>query len=148
MGRCSRGQPNVHEDGEVPFQTIQLGRGADIFMGKTGTTLCPLAAVLSDTATRGSHPGPFFITPRKTPLTKQEFVAEFHRVFEALGLPTESYAGHSFCIGAAMSAVLAGVEDATIQLLRKWQSAAILRYIRTPQEHLAVLSAILANQHT
>ena len=48
--------------------------------------------------------------------------------------------GHSFCIGAPTSAVLAGVEDSTIQLLGRWWSAAFLRYIRTPHKQLAAMS--------
>lgn len=44
------------------------------------------------------------------------------------------------------SAALAGVEDSTIQLVGRWQSAAFLKYIRTPQEKIAALSRVLAAQ--
>ena len=47
---------------------------------------------------------------------------------------------------AATSAALAGIEDSTIQLLGRWQSAAFLGYIRTPHEQLASISASLAAQ--
>ena len=44
--------------------------------------------------------------------------------------------------GMAASVALAGVEDSTIQLLGRWQSAAFLQYIRTPQERLAFLNSL------
>ena len=50
--------------------------------------------------------------------------------------PHSNYTGHSFRIGAATPAALAGVEDSTIQLLRCWQSAAFLCYMRTPRKGL------------
>ena len=127
-------------------KTDQLGRGVDVVLGRTGLELCPVAAVLSYIVRRGSQPGPFFLTTAGVPLVKQEFVGEFRKILAAVGLPAEDYAGHSFSIGAATSAALAGVEDSTIQLLGRWQSAAFLRYIRTPHERLAAMSCTLATQ--
>ena len=80
------------------------------------------------------------------PWTKQQFIVEIQKVMVTLGLPDHEYAGHSFQIGAATSAALAGVEGSTIQLLSHWQSASFLCNIRTPQETLAYISAILAAQ--
>ena len=127
-------------------KTDPFGRGADIILGRTGCDLCPVVAVLTYAAARGSQPGPFFMTPAARPLTKQEFVSEIRKVLVRLGLPDHEYAGHSFRIGAATSAAMAGLEDSTIQLLGRWQSAAFLRYLRTPHERLASISATLASQ--
>ena len=127
-------------------KTDPFGRGADIVLGKTGCNLCPVAAVLSYAAARGSQSGPFFILSSGNCLTKQNFVSEIRKVLGRLALPDHEYAGHSFRIGAATSAAMAGVEDSTIQLLGRWQSAAFLRYIRTPQDRLAAISATLAAQ--
>ena len=129
-------------------KTDQFGRGADIVVGRTGRNLCPVTAVLHYISRSGEHSGPFFLTSQKLPLTKPEFVAEVRKVLETLGLPAESYAGHSFRIGAATTAALVGMEDSSIQLLGRWQSAAFLRYIRTPQDRLAALSTSLATQAT
>ena len=81
-----------------------------------------------------------------SPLTKPTFITELRKILMALGLPDVNYAGHSFRIGAATSAALAGVEDSTIQLLGRWQSAAFLRYVRTPRERLAAVSTTIAAQ--
>ena len=132
-------------------KTDPFGRGADIILGRTGCVLCPVAAVLSFVAIRGSQQGPFFVTSAGDPLTKQMFIGEIRKVLSRLGLPDHEYAGHSFRIGAATSAALAGIEDSTIQLLGRWQSTAFLRYIRTSQEELATITATLASsgaQHT
>ena len=125
-------------------KTDQFGKGANMIIGRTGLDVCPVAAVLNYIVLRGSAPGPFFTTPDGQALAKQVFVAEVRKVLVAKGLPADQYAGHSFRIGAATSAALAGVEDSTIQLLGRWQSAAFLRYIRTPHERLAALSGTLA----
>ena len=126
-------------------KTDQLGRGVDVVLERTGLELCPVAAVLGYIALRGDQSGPFFLTTAKTPLSKPDFISKFRTVLGRLGLPAEDYAGHSFRIGAATSAALAGVEDSMIQLLGRWQSAAFLRYIKTPQERLASISRTIAS---
>ena len=128
-------------------KTDQFGRGVDIILGRTGCDLCPVAAVLGYVAARGDRKGPFFLKSTNRPLLKQEFITEIRRVLVALGLPDHQYAGHSFRIGAATSAALAGVEDSTIQILGRWQSSAFLRYIRTPHERLAAVSIAIASQN-
>ena len=123
-----------------------MGRGVDVVLGRTGLPLCQVAALVGYIALRGSRPGPFFLTSAGVPITKPEFIKVFRQTLSAVGYPAEEYAGHSFRIGAATSAALAGVEDSTIQLLGRWQSSAFLRYIRTPDGHLAELSHTLASQ--
>ena len=125
-------------------KTDQLGRGVYVVLGRTGLELCPVAAVLAFMACRGDQPGPFFLTTARVPLTKSDFISILRTLLASIGLPAADYAGHSFRIGAATSAALAGVEDSTIQLLGRWQSAAFLRYIRTPHEQLAAISRTLA----
>jgi hypothetical protein len=122
-------------------KTDQLGRGVDIIVGRTDHELCPVGAILAYVAARGDRQGPFFLSSSMSPLTKPTFIAELRKTLMALGLPDVNYAGHSFRIGAATSAALARVEDSTI---RRWQSAAFLRYVRTPRERLAAVSTTIA----
>ena len=71
---------------------------------------------------------------------------EIRKLLRALELPEDNYAGHSFHIGVATSAALAGIEDSTIQLLGRWQGGVFLRYIRERHERLAAMSVALASQ--
>ena len=54
------------------------------------------------------------------------------------------YSGHSFHIRAATTAAMAVVEDALIQTLGRWRSAAYVQYVRMPSKQLAHQSAVLA----
>ena len=42
------------------FKTDQFSKGARVFVGKTGCSLCPVAAVMNYMAARGTSEGPFF----------------------------------------------------------------------------------------
>lgn len=125
-------------------KTDQFGSGVDVVIGKTQDSLCPVAAVCAFMAQRGTSPGPFFVFPDGTPLTKPRFVEIIRAALEELGLPQEQFAGHSFRIGAATTAAQAGLEDSTIMMLGRWNSAAFLRYLRTPRESLAAATAQLS----
>ena len=109
----------------------QLGQGVEIFVGRTRNNLCRVEAIGQYAARRGSHSGCFFQFEDNSPLTKPKFVAKVRQVLEAVGLPCNCFAGHSFRIGAATAAAHAGMEDSVIQLLGRWSSAAFLAYIRT-----------------
>ena len=41
-------------------KTDQFGKGAMVYIGRTYTDLCPIAAILAFMALRGNTPGPFF----------------------------------------------------------------------------------------
>lgn len=122
----------------------QLGKGVEVFIGKTGCPLCPVAGVVAYMVARGSTPGPFFIFKDHQPLTKPRFTKEIREVLEALGLPYLSFVSHSFRIGAATAAAKAGIEDSSIRMMGRWSSSAFLAYVRTPREQLAQFSANLA----
>ena len=125
----------------------QLGAGVDIIVGRTGSDLCPVAALLKYIALRQDRPGPFFLRSSREVTTKGWFVGQLRVILSAAGLPQLDYAGHSFHIGAATAAALAGVEDSTIQTLGRWHSSAFLQYIRMPREQLASISLVMARSH-
>ena len=98
-------------------KTDPFRQGTTIFMGKTDTILCPVAAMLAYMALRGSGEGPLFRLQDKQPLTRQRLVAAIHKVLAEAGLQPEQFAGHSFRIGAATTAAACGVPIATIKTL-------------------------------
>ena len=121
----------------------QLGKGIDVFLGRSGNRICPVAACLAYMAIHGPTPGPFFCGEDGAPLTKPQFVSLVHEVLTDAGLDATLYSGHSFRLGAATSAAQAGMEDSTIKALGRWSSTAFLLYIRTPKHHLAQLTTSL-----
>ena len=62
-------------------KTDPFRHGVHLFLGRTGTGLCPVAAVLDFLKARGGEPGPLFRFRDGSPLTRQRFV---ERVREAL----------------------------------------------------------------
>ena len=120
-------------------------KGVTIFLGATGSTLCPVNALLAYVDVRGQAPGPLFRFKDQQPLTRERLVSCLRTAISKAGFDPNLYAGHSFRIGAATAAHLNGVEDSTIMTLGKWKSDAYLRYIRTPKEQLAKLSTRIAN---
>ena len=117
----------------------QFGKGVDIVVGHTDTPLCPVMAILDYIKLRQDHPGAFFRMKDGTPTTKGWFIGKLRGILSSIGLPQGDYAGHSFRIGAATSAAIAGVEDSMIQALGRWQSAAFLQYGNSPQQYRLLL---------
>ena len=87
----------------------QLDRGVHVFVGHTNDPIYPVAAVLSYMVQRGTMDGPFFVQSDGTPLLKSYFVSTIREVLQAVRLPYQQFAGHSFCIGAATTAAKAGL---------------------------------------
>ena len=128
-------------------KTDQLGKGIDVFIGKTECPLCPVKAVLNFIAIQGVDQGPSFKFKSGNPLTKAAFTQHVRAALQAVGLPESQFAGHSFRIGATTTAASAGVEDSTIRMLGRWSSSAFLQYIRTPRQQLANFSKPIAACH-
>ena len=122
-----------------PFHT-----GINVFVGRTGCLLCPVAAVLSYMTRRGAATGPLFQFSNGKPLMRQHFVMEVKEALERLGIDSSQYFGHTFRSGAATTAVQRGAGDATIQMLGRWKSDAYRAYIKTPRVQLAQVSMVLA----
>ena len=74
-------------------------------------------------------------------LTRDKLVTAVSLVFR---LNPSEYSGHSFKIGAATTAAQVSTEDSVVKMLGRWESSAYQRYIHTPRDTLAVVSAHLA----
>ena len=121
-------------------KTDPFREGISLFLGKTDHTIYPIKGILPYLAIRGKKLGPLFLTKDNKPLTRQKFHSTLAVVLQQVGLDNKKYNTHSFRIGAATSARQAGIPDAPIQMLGRWQSSAYKQYIKTPQEDLASLS--------
>ena len=131
---------NIKQSKTDPFR-----KGVYLYLGRTGTDLCPVAALLDFLQARGTAPGMLFTFEDGRLLTRQRFVDLVRDALQKAGVPREKYSGHSFRIGAATTAAARGVEDCIIQTLGRWESLAYLRYVRLPREQLAGYSTLLAS---
>ena len=124
-------------------KTDPFCHGVDIFVGRTGTDLCPIEAMLAYLAVRGGAEGPLFSFADGRLFTRERFVSKVREALSAAGIDCKSYAGHSFRIGAATSAAQQGISEATIKMLGRWESSAYLLYIKNPRHKLAEVSRAL-----
>ena len=103
-------------------------QGVELFIGKTGNRLCPVAALLAYLAKRGYKEGMLFHFKDGKLLTRDHFVSSLREALNKAGVDSKSYAGHS--LGAATAASMSGLPPATIQTLGWWESSVYLLYIR------------------
>ena len=136
----SRIQVSIKQSKTDPFR-----RGVQLCIGKTGTKLCPVAALLDFLSVRGSTAGFLFRYEDGSLLTRQRLVSAVRAALENAGLDQSRYCGHSFRIGAATEAARKGIEDSVIKTLGRWKSLAYLEYIKIPRSDLVHYSSILAS---
>lgn len=126
----SRTSPSVAQITIKASKTDPFRKGVAIFLGKTNNELCPVTAIATYLALRGTSPGPFFRFNNGQPLTRESFVSRVRRLVTEAGVEAKKYAGHSFRVGAASTAAACGVEDSLIKTLGRWESSAYLLYVR------------------
>ena len=126
-------------------KTDPFRRGVQLFVGRTGSDLCPVGALLSYLQCRGSAPGPLFVFTSGQYLSRKRFVELVRAALARTELDQQKYCGHSFRIGAASTAASKGIEDSIIKTLGRWESTAYLRYVRIPREQLTGYAGVLAS---
>ena len=124
-------------------KTDPFRKGVSIYLGRTHGDLCPVVALLGYIMLRPQVLGPLFVYKDGSYLTRDKLVGSVRQTLRAVGVDTKGYSGHRFCIGAATTAALRGVEDSVIKMLGRWESAACQRYLRTPRNSFAAISARL-----
>ena len=125
-------------------KTDPFRQGVEVFLGRTGTAICPVSALVGYIAVRNPLPGPLFILTSGAPLTRPYLVSSLQAALRSAGLDDKQYNGHSFRIGAATTAAQQGIEDSLIQTLGRWRSDAYKLYIKLPRAQLASISQALA----
>ncbi|XP_071124030.1 uncharacterized protein [Mytilus edulis] len=116
-------------------KTDPFRQGITIPLYKTGCSICPVLSILKYNQLRqsvySSNTEAFFISEDMKPLNRKIFISHVKILLEKLGLSSDSYNGHSFRIGAAISAQEARLEDHLVQTLGRWSSNCYTRYIHT-----------------
>ena len=90
------------KDIAVDNQDLPFPSGVSIYLGKTDTPICPVAALL---VVRGNGEGPFFMMKGGQHLSRTQLVSHLRKALSAASLNPGDYAGHSFRIGAATTVV-------------------------------------------
>ena len=88
--------------------------------------------------------GPLFVREDSTLLSREDFIRAVHQALQEAGMNPSLYAGHSFRMGAATTAAVAGIPAHTIKRLGRWSSEAYQVYIKLSDSSLGSISAALA----
>ena len=142
----NRSPPQFLEVRIKASKTDPFRRGVSVYLGSSGSDLCPVAAVLDYMIRRGKAEGPFYTYANGDYLSRDRFVRDVRLALEAAGLNCSLYAGHSFRIGAATTAAQQGIQDSLIKTIGRWESSAYTVYIRTPRETLCSVARTLGGR--
>ena len=115
-------------------------QGFVLRIAKTRERLCPFSAMtwfLSFRRLLG--PGPLFRLSNGQFLTRDHIVQVLARVFPHV--PAAIMGSHSFRIGGASRLCVLGVQDATIQTLGRWASAAFKKYLHLSDQYVSELQS-------
>ena len=116
-------------------KTDQRGQGVTLYTGHSGHRVCAVCAMKKNLAIRGrpvSSAAPLFQLADSSPVTKAGLLTFVSHLLRLIGIDPSQYSGHSFRIGGATSASLAGLSDYEIKLIGRWNSDCYRRYIRSP----------------
>ena len=105
-----------------------------LYLGHAHHTVCAVCANLQIQHARPhSTPcDPLFRLSSGLPLARRDLTTFLSSLLQLVGLDPQHYSGHSFRIGGATSATIAGLNDYEIKLLGRWSSDCYKRYIHSP----------------
>lgn len=118
-------------------KTDQQHRGVVLYVGHAHHTVCAVCALkinlrLQHARPRATPSDPLFRLSSGLPLARRDLTTFLSTLLRLVGLDPHHYSGHSFRIGGATSATIAGLNDYEIKLLGRWSSDCYKRYIRSP----------------
>ena len=130
-------------------KTDPFRMGCSITLVLSGHLVCAVWAMHRYLAHRSpGNSTPLYIFSTGQFLTRDKVTSILHLQLQRLGFATESYASHSFCIGAATTVEEASLPPWLIQTLGHWSSNCYTQHIRTPASILHVVLAQLAATHS
>ena len=114
-------------------KTDQLKQGIKLYTAHTGHAVCAVCAMRTYLSSWSHNDNiPLFHLADQSPVSREKLVAFISPLLTLIGISPSQYSGHSFRIGGATSASLAGLTDYEIKLLGRWNSDCYKRYIRSP----------------
>ena len=118
-------------------KTDQQHRGVVLYVGHAHHAVCAVCALKVILRLHHKRPDytrsdPLFRLSSGLPLARGDLLSFLSPLLRLVGLDPQHYSGHSFRIGGATSASMAGLNDFEIQLLDRWTSDCYKRYIRSP----------------
>jgi len=117
-------------------KTDQKGEGIVLYTGHTQHKVCAVCAIKSNLQLQQKidHHGDMtlFQLANGESISRQGLITFITPLLRLAGLEPNAYSGHSFRIGGATSASIAGLQDYEIKLMGRWTSDCYKRYIRSP----------------
>ena len=119
-------------------KTDQCREGVTLYTAHSGHPVCVGCAIKMTLAIQHRRglvdpsTTPLFQLSESSPVTKAGLISFVSQLLRLIGIDRSQYSGHSFRIGGAMSASLAGLSDYEIKLIGRWDSDCYRRYIRSP----------------
>ena len=142
VARTPRGyQLLIRQSKTDPFRS-----GATVNLTPSGDP--SLCAVVTLDALLVQHTAPdstLFRFQSGSPLTRHRLNHLIQELAARSGVPPARYSSHSFRIGAASAAAVAGVPEWKIQALGRWSSDCYKRYIRLPTSETDPIAGTLAS---
>ena len=111
-------------------KTDPFREGVTLSIGKTGASVCPVAAMQAYLDCKPNRGGPLSRTSTGKFLTRGMMCRLVNDTLRSNNLSIAPYSTHSFRIGAATTAAAAGIPDSKIKILGRWSSSVYQRYVR------------------
>ena len=113
-------------------KTDPNGEGVHVEIAQVVKTpeVCPVYAMSRYLQVRPSRPGPLFMHFDGSCMSRYQFQAVLKKAAKHLGWAADGFSSHSFRIGAATTAAMNGIPQATIMQKGRWQSEAVKKYVR------------------
>ena len=111
-------------------KTDPFREGVTLSPGKTGASVCPVAAMQVYLDCKPNWGGPLFRTSTGKFLTRGMMCGLVKDTLRFNNLSIARYSTHSFHISAETTAGAAGIPDSKIKILGRWSSSVYQRYVR------------------
>lgn len=112
-------------------KTDQTGKSTTLVIQTNSVNdVCPIHTLRAFLCIRPQISGPLFCHLNGNALTRFQFHSVLKKTLQFSDLDVKAYNTHSFRIGAATSAYMAGKSDDEIKCMGRWSSTSFQRYVR------------------